>query len=178
MTISGSQRKLKSSLENFSIKEEDQIEYILPTNDAIEDKFNTSDEKSLDIDQEIEQMIDQTPISDNELDQNLDQNYETHESVSITTDEKQKIERIVSKFECDVCQKSYSRRQTLEEHIRFKHGDEKDLKFHCDICQRKFISEKKLKQHSISHLPPEEKMIHPCKYCDKKWVFLDFSNFL
>uniref|UniRef100_A0A336MQT5 CSON005192 protein n=1 Tax=Culicoides sonorensis TaxID=179676 RepID=A0A336MQT5_CULSO len=130
------------------------------------DKFNTSEEKSLDIEEEIERIIDQTPDSDDEI--NSFELVETTDDNNI--EEKPKIEKISSKFECEVCNKSYSRRQTLEEHLRLKHGSEKDLKFQCDKCQRKFISEKKLKQHSISHLPANEKMVHPCKYCDKKFT--------
>ncbi|XP_063700733.1 zinc finger protein weckle-like [Culicoides brevitarsis] len=155
-----SQRKIGKTTTEYPIKAEETTQLDFNS----EEKFNNSD-KSLDIDQEIERMIDQGTDSDNDEHGNP---YEMSETGVDDAESKPKTDQ--KKFECEVCQKSYSRRQTLEEHVRLKHGSEQDFKFHCEICQRKFISEKKLKQHSISHLPANEKMVHPCPHCDKKFT--------
>lgn len=72
------------------------------------------------------------------------------------------------RYQCDFCNKLYSRRQTLEDHILQKHRSKQDLPFQCKVCPKKFVSEKRKIQHEFIHLPAEKKFIHPCPYCDKK----------
>ncbi|XP_059616276.1 zinc finger protein 271-like [Phlebotomus argentipes] len=69
---------------------------------------------------------------------------------------------------CTVCNKRYSRRYLLEEHVREKHCKQ-EMPFVCSKCPKRFSTEKKVRIHEVIHLPESEKLIHPCPYCDKKF---------
>lgn len=75
------------------------------------------------------------------------------------------------RYVCNECDKSYTRRQSLKEHLKLKHCKRPegiDYPFKCDSCPKKFPLEKKLRLHKFVHLPPEKKTLFPCPYCDKK----------
>lgn len=75
------------------------------------------------------------------------------------------------RYVCDQCDKSYSRRQSLKEHMKLKHlkrPTESENPFKCDQCPKSFLLKKTLRTHKVVHLPPEKKIYYPCPYCDKK----------
>lgn len=68
-------------------------------------------------------------------------------------------------FNCNQCNKSFSRKDNLNTHIKSVHLKEK--KYHCDQCDKSFGQKSKLNVHiKTVHLKQKE---FNCKYCDKSF---------
>jgi KRAB domain-containing zinc finger protein len=63
---------------------------------------------------------------------------------------------------CKICQKSYSNKYNLKEHIKIHIGDKN---FSCDVCDYKSYTKKSVEIHKRKHFPPTFK----CDVCDKKF---------
>lgn len=90
-----------------------------------------------------------------------------------TTEDKDSIQQDIKKeLKCQKCDKVYSHQQSLQNHLKKCHGEQKGIHFMCSHCDRSFNSERKLKLHQQVHLPEEEKLIHPCPIsdCDRKFT--------
>lgn len=141
----------------------------------VEQLQNLTDINSIDfLDKSLKSDLDNIPESDDpdafdEDDDDVEDDDDDDDEDEYEPDSKLKGS-FKAKHHCEQCNKFYSRRQTLEEHIRLKHNIDTELKYECSTCQKKFISEKKLKMHAYAHLPPDEKMVHPCPYCEKKFT--------
>lgn len=118
----------------------------------------------------IDFLFSQTVAFQDENDDDLEKKLEDIQGIMEATSDKEKA-AVKSSFQCNHCERFYTRRQTLEEHIRLKHSTtEQDLPFQCSTCPKKFVNEKKLKQHATVHLPPEKRLVYPCGFCDKKFT--------
>ena len=68
-------------------------------------------------------------------------------------------------FTCQICAKTFNRKDKLQEHIKRLHEEEL---YKCDICEKTFADESYLKIHMDIHIGAPRRQ---CKYCSK-----DFSH--
>lgn len=71
---------------------------------------------------------------------------------------------------CQICEKVYTHEQSLQNHMKKCHNEEKK-NFECLKCCKILDSERKLKIHEQTHLPDDKKLIYPCPIvgCEKKF---------
>ena len=67
-------------------------------------------------------------------------------------------------FECQVCNRKYSSKQSLNQHMRI-HDDSKSHK--CDVCLKVFHNKSQLKMHYRTHTGEKP---FACKICDRKFA--------
>lgn len=68
---------------------------------------------------------------------------------------------------CEVCNKEYSRADTLSSHYRSKHGT---TSIRCSLCSRVFSSNSKLRRHQLIH---GKERLHQCALCPKSFNRVD-----
>lgn len=68
-------------------------------------------------------------------------------------------------FTCDYCQKTYTSRPQLKNHIVWKHLDIRPHQ--CDVCQKKFHTLTRLTEHSVVHTRERK---FTCEICGAKLV--------
>ena len=108
---------------------------------------------------------------------NASSNVETLES-SLGNDESSISKRIVKKISCDRCDKLFSKRQVLIDHVNFVH--ENVLAYQCDVCSTKFGYLSSLKHHMLTlhntRLPSRQKARPKIHSVTKKDVECDKCN--
>ena len=72
------------------------------------------------------------------------------------------------KFNCQVCDRSYSNKRSLNQHMKI-HDESKAFK--CDICMKIFPSKSKLELHCRTHTGEKP---FACRICDKKFAREDY----
>ena len=77
--------------------------------------------------------------------------------------QKQKKEK-ENNYECDLCEKYFTRSDHLESHRRSVHTDHCSK---CDICSKTFKNERAFKNHQIGHLGKNEQL--ECDKCGKSF---------
>ncbi|XP_030760276.1 zinc finger protein Xfin-like, partial [Sitophilus oryzae] len=94
--------------------------------------------------------------------------FQRHQKIHLAPDERQL-------FACAHCDKKYTEKQRLKDHLDAKHIDSrsKDAQKNlhkCSICgyQTPFIS--CLQRHQKIHLAPDERQLFACAHCDKKYT--------
>ena len=65
--------------------------------------------------------------------------------------------------ECSLCQKTFSRWDTLRAHVRSAHGKSSIC---CPVCQKQFPTPYKLRRHELTH---SYETPHQCSVCSKKF---------
>ena len=80
------------------------------------------------------------------------------------------------KFECEQCDKIFSRKEALQKH-KLSCGMEKVkvrpisvFEFKCETCEKKFTKLSYLKQHQRTHFTRETIQTYDCKHCEKKFT--------
>ena len=70
------------------------------------------------------------------------------------------------KFKCEECGEAFFEKRHLDDHMRYKHSDERN--YVCDVegCGAAFKSEPALKQHMRSH---SDEKPHQCPYCKEAY---------
>jgi hypothetical protein len=63
-------------------------------------------------------------------------------------------------YECDICDRSFHRQESLDQHVRDKHTE-----YDCDICDRSFGTQESLDQH-VRHSHPIE---YDCDMCERSF---------
>ncbi len=76
-----------------------------------------------------------------------------------------------TKFECPCCKSKYLCKGTLEQHLKFYQGGERE-KYWCPKCSKKIVGKSSFRKHLLIHSDNRRKF--PCKECDK--VLLSKSN--
>ncbi len=66
-------------------------------------------------------------------------------------------------FQCDRCEKSYSRQCDLTRHMDVHIN----LRFKCDKCGKGFATRPEMREHALAHKPQTQ--LHQCKECSKKF---------
>ncbi|KAG0661757.1 hypothetical protein C6P45_001262 [Maudiozyma exigua] len=69
---------------------------------------------------------------------------------SLLTEHQQAVHLGLKPFECNQCDKTYSRKTHLERHL-LSHLDNEMKPFHCSICNKGVITQQQLKRHEITH---------------------------
>lgn len=67
---------------------------------------------------------------------------------SLLTEHQHTVHQGIKRFQCDLCNRSFSKKSHLERHIH-AHSDDKPLK--CSYCQKGFTTGQQLKRHEITH---------------------------
>ena len=92
------------------------------------------------------------------------------------------------KFECEDCEESFTREDSLKRHQKEKHlklnanldfveDFEKFLQHNCDQCNKSFKRKDKLQRHMKTvHSNPENKKPFQCPKCDSKFSRKDALN--
>ena len=72
------------------------------------------------------------------------------------------VHALVKKHKCSYCERSFSKRYVLQNHVNAAHTKERP--FVCDVtnCNKDFVTRNALTIHKASHEDPKIK----CKYCD------------
>ena len=68
------------------------------------------------------------------------------------------------KYQCSVCQKVYSRSDTLKQHERAKHGE---IGIRCEFCSEQFLTQQALERHWPVH---HQVKSFKCPLCPKKYT--------
>ena len=76
------------------------------------------------------------------------------------------LSEITEKFSCPICRTTFMSDQSLENHLKAIHLDER--KYKCEICQEAFYLESKLNAHSKIHLEN-----HVCEICDQGFATVE-----
>lgn len=66
-------------------------------------------------------------------------------------------------FKCNQCDKSYSIKKTLADHVRQAH---QNVRYSCEICQKQFVSRDVLRVHKKLHSNEQ----HRCQQCGQTFV--------
>ena len=74
-------------------------------------------------------------------------------------------------YHCSKCEKSFSRKDTLQNHIKSKHDDEKVESLICTTCDKAFAGKETLTRH-IRHVHEKEQKFL-CPVCPQKFSRLD-----
>lgn len=69
---------------------------------------------------------------------------------SLLTEHQQTVHQGLKRFECNRCQKSFSRKTHLERHL-LSHLTNEEKPFHCSICNKGVITQQQLNRHEITH---------------------------
>ena len=69
-------------------------------------------------------------------------------------------------YHCEDCPKSYSQREYLKKHIRYKHKNSEEGKWKCSICDKYFAQSGGLHNHLKIH----SENLYQCSICDKKFT--------
>lgn len=67
---------------------------------------------------------------------------------------------------CKDCNKTFSDKQCLRNHILIMHQPDEDKAYQCEHCPKKFVKRYLLEQHIPIHVPTEERR-HICEICNK-----------
>ena len=54
-------------------------------------------------------------------------------------------------FNCEICETTYSRKDTLKRHMESAHSDPAELSYPCGVCKKYFKSVKELREHRAQH---------------------------
>ena len=79
------------------------------------------------------------------------------------------LQSAIERVQCDKCGNYYANPQSLDNHIRDRHGNES---FICSICGSSFRSKRDLESHSVTH----NKATIPCDQCDQVYKKRTFLN--
>ncbi|KAK9736197.1 BED zinc finger [Popillia japonica] len=74
------------------------------------------------------------------------------------------------KFKCDSCDKGYYRRAELEHHQNVQHKGEYLI---CDVCGKKFMDKNSYKGHLLTHKPEHIERTVTCEVCNKVLAFVE-----
>ena len=69
-------------------------------------------------------------------------------------------------FECQHCDRIFSRRDARKDHLRTFHGS-KYSSFDCTICDKRYVNKSRLKQHFQIHCEKKDK---ECPHCHKTYT--------
>ena len=71
-------------------------------------------------------------------------------------------------FECNYCDASFGRKQTLNDHILSSHDKSNSVSLQCALCSKTFVNVRnKIRHVSTVHEKLGEE--YKCKYCEKKF---------
>ena len=70
------------------------------------------------------------------------------------------------KFQCIICNKDYTNRDSLKSHIATIHEDKKP--FECEVCHIRFPSKSKVKKHIL--MVHEKKCPYLCDHCNEGFM--------
>ncbi|XP_058823460.1 transcription factor grauzone-like [Topomyia yanbarensis] len=71
-------------------------------------------------------------------------------------------------FQCEICSKTFSQSEALEQHNQWVHTPDSAKPFKCDICDAAFCKSFQLRFHMKYHIAKEQK-IFQCKDCNKSF---------
>ncbi|CAH1790699.1 unnamed protein product [Owenia fusiformis] len=144
--------------DNFDVKQEFSMEEnaIFPHEEHDDlDGFGTNGQK-----QENEELIDDHMYDGNNIlsDDNNTPSDDTNEVNNVD-------DRPIGKkrFQCPNCDKSYTSKGGLNEHLLILHNP---YSYQCGVCKELFRNSKELEQHMIKH-SKDEKKYFKCQYCDR-----------
>ena len=80
-------------------------------------------------------------------------------------------ERTLVRFQCDQCEKTFTHKKGLRDHIKNVHNQEKNFK--CELCDYKSFSKANVYLH-VKRVHEKRALYVPCPHCDEQVINVEY----